>query len=155
MSLTITTLAAPVCSGNLCPTLRGRVRTGAAAVELAILLPFLGLMFAAAVDFARIYFATQTLENCAYSGALYASGTAWTSSSSGGVVPAAKNAACADGTTLSPALQPESVTVSLDSSTATVTVDYDFPLLTPVLNPSLSVHLKRTVTLNLAPVPGS
>jgi Flp pilus assembly protein TadG len=124
-------------------------------VELAILLPFLGLMFGAAVDYARIYYATQTLETCAYSGALYASGTAWTPNSSGGVVPAAKNAACADGTSLSPVLQPENVTVTLSSASATVTVDYDFPLLTPVLNPSLSVHLRRTVTLNLAPVPGN
>jgi Flp pilus assembly protein TadG len=132
-----------------------RRRTGAAAVELAILLPFLGLMFAAAVDFARIFYATQTLETCAYAGALYASGTAWTNSSSVDAVQAAKNAACADGTMLSPPVQPESVTVSLDKSTASVSVDYDFPLLTPILGLSQSVHLRRTVTLNLAPVPGS
>jgi len=124
-------------------------------VELAIMLPFLGLMFAAAVDFARIFYATQTLETCAYAGALYASGTAWTATSSVGVVQSAKNAACADGTTLSPPVQPESVTVSLDKSTATVSVDYDFSLLTPILGLSQSVHLRRTVTLNLAPVPGS
>jgi Flp pilus assembly protein TadG len=130
-------------------------RRGAAATELAILLPFIGLMFTAALDFARIFYVTQTLENCAYAGALYASGTAWAPSSSQGVTAAAQSAACADGTTLTPPLQPANVTVTLDPTRATVRVDYDFQLVTPILGPAQTVHLTRTVVLNLAPVPGT
>ncbi len=37
-------------------------RNASAAVELAILLPFLTLMFTAAVDFGRAFYVTQTLE---------------------------------------------------------------------------------------------
>jgi Flp pilus assembly protein TadG len=48
-------------------------RRGAAAVELAILLPILTLMFVIVVDYARVYFFSQTVENCARAGALYAS----------------------------------------------------------------------------------
>jgi hypothetical protein len=47
------------------------------------------------------------------------------------------------------------VTVTLDSTTATVAVAYDFPLLTPILGPSGQVHLTRTVTMSTAPVPGN
>ena len=41
----------------------GLGRPGVAATELAIWLPFLVLMFAVAVDFCRIYFTTQTVQN--------------------------------------------------------------------------------------------
>ena len=47
-------------------------RLGAAAVELAALLPFLAFLFVIAVDFARIFYFTQIIENCARNGALYA-----------------------------------------------------------------------------------
>ena len=40
-------------------------RHGAAAVELALLLPFLILMFVVSVDYARIFYYTQVVENCA------------------------------------------------------------------------------------------
>src|SRR5690349_5758726 len=48
-------------------------RRGAAAVELAVLLPLLVFLFVITVDFARIYYFTLTLQNCARAGALYAS----------------------------------------------------------------------------------
>jgi Flp pilus assembly protein TadG len=129
-------------------------RPGAAAAEFAILLPFLALLFVAALDFGRVFFVTQTLDQCAYAGALYASGTAWAGSDTGPTA-AAKNAACADGTSLDPPLQAEQVDVSLGAGRATVTVHYPFQLLTPVLGPSGVISLQRTVTLNMAPVPGN
>jgi Flp pilus assembly protein TadG len=134
----------------------GRWRRGTAATELALLLPFLGLMFAAALDFGRIFYATQTLEECAYAGALYASGAAQTPASPG-QVQAAQNAACANGATLVPPVQPENVTVSVNTTagTATVVVQYDFTLLTPVMGPAGQIHLTRTVILPTAPVPGN
>jgi len=48
-------------------------RQGAAAVELAICLPFLCFLFVIAIDYARIFYYGMTLENAARSGAYYAS----------------------------------------------------------------------------------
>jgi Flp pilus assembly protein TadG len=48
-------------------------RPGVAAVELAILLPFLAFMFVVTVDWARIFYYSIAVENCARNGALYMS----------------------------------------------------------------------------------
>jgi Flp pilus assembly protein TadG len=48
-------------------------RPGVAAVELAVLAPFLVFLFVIAVDFSRIFYFTQVIENCARKGALYLS----------------------------------------------------------------------------------
>jgi Flp pilus assembly protein TadG len=139
------------------PLLRRRWnRNASAAVELAILLPFLTLMFTAAVDFGRAFSVTQTLEACAYAGALYASGTAQATAAEGQTL-AAQNAACASGTSLSPPLDSGNVTVKADSvaGTVSVTAAYDFTLLTPLLGSGGPLHLTRTVTLQTAPTPGS
>jgi Flp pilus assembly protein TadG len=48
-------------------------RRGVAAVELAILSPFLCFLFVVAVDFARIFYMAITVQNCARNGAYYAS----------------------------------------------------------------------------------
>jgi Flp pilus assembly protein TadG len=53
-------------------TIVGHDRSGAAVVEMAILLPLLVLCFLLAADFARIYYFSLTLQNCARAGALYA-----------------------------------------------------------------------------------
>jgi Flp pilus assembly protein TadG len=53
--------------------LRGPARRGAAAVELAVLLPFLCFLFVAAVDYARVFYFAVTVQNCARNGAYYAS----------------------------------------------------------------------------------
>jgi Flp pilus assembly protein TadG len=129
-------------------------RRGAAATELAILLPMLGLMFMAVLDFGRVFYVTQTLEQCAAAGAAYASGTAWTSPSTGPTAGAV-TAACAAGTTLNPPLQSDNVSVAVNAGTATVTVRYPLQLLTPVLGQAGSVALERSVTVNVAPAPGS
>jgi Flp pilus assembly protein TadG len=49
-----------------------RARRGVAAVELAILLPFLAFMFVITVDWARIFYFSVTVTNCARNGAVYA-----------------------------------------------------------------------------------
>jgi Flp pilus assembly protein TadG len=71
-------------------------RPGAAVVELAVLLPLLSLLFVIAVDFCRVYYHAQTLRNCAYAGALYASSTAERKSSTTAET-AVKQAAVAEG----------------------------------------------------------
>jgi Flp pilus assembly protein TadG len=52
---------------------RRRRRRGAAAVEFAILLPFFAFMFVIAVDWARIFYYSIAVRNCARNGALYMS----------------------------------------------------------------------------------
>lgn len=47
-------------------------RAGAAAVELAVLLPFLSILFVIALDWARVFYATIVVDNCARNGAMYA-----------------------------------------------------------------------------------
>jgi Flp pilus assembly protein TadG len=131
-------------------------RPGGAALEFAVLLPFLGLMLTAAVDFARVFQATQILQQCASAGAMYASGTSVAAQATG-ATQAATTAACAAGASLAPPLQAENVTVAVDQTaqTATVTVTWCFQLITPVLAPGGQVQLTRTVVMNLAPVPGA
>jgi Flp pilus assembly protein TadG len=52
---------------------RPRRRPAAAAVELAVLLPFLCFLFVVAVDYARIFYDAIVVQNCARNGAYYAS----------------------------------------------------------------------------------
>jgi Flp pilus assembly protein TadG len=130
---------------------RGTRRRGAAATEMAIVLPFLVLMFAVTLDFARLYFTTQTLDNSAFAAAMYASGTSWSSSANDQAV----SAACAEGTSLEPPLTGANVTVTQDTSTTTVTITYQCQLITPVFSPTRTVTLVRTLTMNLAPAAGS
>ena len=52
---------------------RRPVRTGAQVVEFAVLLPFLAFMFVIAVDWARIFYYSIAVTNCARNGALYLS----------------------------------------------------------------------------------
>jgi Flp pilus assembly protein TadG len=47
------------------------VRKGAQVVELAILLPFLAFMFVIVIDWARIFYYSITVTNCARNGAMY------------------------------------------------------------------------------------
>lgn len=124
-------------------------RRGAAAIEMALVLPFLMLMFAVAVDYARVFHATQALTHAAHAGALVASGTSQTP---GAVLERVREAVCAAAPGLPLAINPDGVSTS--GETVTVTVDYDFPLVTGVLGSSGTVHLRRSVTLPVAPRPG-
>ena len=47
------------------------IRKGAQVVEFAILLPFLAFMFVLVIDWARIFYYSITVTNCARNGALY------------------------------------------------------------------------------------
>ena len=51
---------------------RGK-RRGVAAVELAVLLPFLCFLFVVSADYARVFYMAVTVQNCARNGAYYAS----------------------------------------------------------------------------------
>ena len=50
-----------------------RARRAAAAVEFAVLAPFLAFLFVIAVDWARVFYYSIAVRNCARNGALYLS----------------------------------------------------------------------------------
>jgi Flp pilus assembly protein TadG len=125
-------------------------RRGAALAEMAILLPFVALMFVAAVDFCRVYYCAQTVASCARSGAMYASGSAQCST---GTSPtdAATQAALLEGVSLDPPLQAQDVAVSFDSTSVTVTVTYSFQTITSFPGLGGPYMVQRSVTMVLAP----
>jgi hypothetical protein len=136
-------------------------RRGAAAVEVALLLPLLIFCSMMAVDFARVAYVQLALQNCARNGALYefysqagfSLPTGWTSLST------AVNADASSGMTVSAT----AATVTLSSYTyITVTATTTFtPIALPSMHglPSLpgSVTLTQTATMpypaGASPVP--
>jgi Flp pilus assembly protein TadG len=113
---------------NVCPN--GWKRRGAAAVELAVLLPLLLFMSMVIVDFSRLVYAQVTIQNCARNGATYefcaAAGTSLTSpwsSLSAAVTADAANLTVANITCS--ASSPGSST----NNYVTVTVTYPFTLI--------------------------
>jgi Flp pilus assembly protein TadG len=124
-------------------------RRGAAVVELAVLLPLLAFVFIISVDFARVYYYSITVTNCARAGAMYASDPTTAAESPYANVQAA---ALADATNLSPA-----PTVSSSSGTDTsgrgyaeVTVRYTFRTITGFPGVPNNVELVRTVRMNIS-----
>jgi len=124
-------------------------RSATAVVELAVLLPFLVMMFLVATDFARVFYFSLTLTNCARAGALYACDPVAAVESP---FPDVQSAALADATNISP--QPTiSSTNGVDASGrayVAVTASYSFNTVTkfPVI-PS-QVQLARTVKMYVA-----
>jgi Flp pilus assembly protein TadG len=100
-------------------------RRAAAIVEMAILLPFLALMFLVAVDFCRVFHTSQTIEGCAETAVLYACGAAQPPTGSD-PISAAKAAAVADSAVLNPPLDPNRIAITVSGSVASVSVSYDF-----------------------------
>lgn len=127
-----------------------RRRRGASAVELALMLPILSLLFVLAVDFARLYYHYSIVTNCARNGALYASDPTNASESPYGNVTAA---ALADASNLTP---PPTVTVNppnyFDPSVTSVQVTVTYPFTTICNYPGLSnpINLTRIVQMRTA-----
>ncbi len=131
------------------------VRRGVAAAELAIWLPFLVLMFAVAVDFCRIYFVTQTVQNCAAAAAMFASGVSCRSRPVLRYPTPSSRRPLAEGASLNPPLQQANVTTSVSGSSVQVTVSYDFTLLTRLPGLGGTVTIIRSVTMVPLPQPGT
>jgi Flp pilus assembly protein TadG len=115
-------------------------------VELAVLLPFLVLIFIITIDFARVYYFSLSLTNCARAGALYASDPTTADESP---FASAQAAALADATNLSP--QPTITSTSgIDSqgrAYVSVTAKYTFQTITGFPGIPSQVPLQRTVTM--------
>jgi Flp pilus assembly protein TadG len=130
----------------------GGRREGAAAVELAVLLPLLVLLFLIATDYARVFYCSLTLENCARNGALCASNAFNYPMPYSSVA----QAAIADGANLNPSLTTSDVTVSNGTDangnpTVTVTVSYTFRAITKYPGLPSTINLARSVEMRVAP----
>ena|SRR5262249_33993793 len=133
-------------------------RRGAAIAEMAILLSVLSFLFIVAIDFARLFYFSLTLKNCARNGAYYASDYPGIY---GYGSPSA--AALADAGNLSPA---PNVTVGYDSSpTGTftqtspvrpgyvqVTVTWTFNTVTTYPGIADTWNLSQSEIMEMAPV---
>jgi Flp pilus assembly protein TadG len=124
-------------------------RRGVAASELAVLLPFLCFAFVVAVDYARVFYFSLTVANCARNGAIYGSQDTTSALDTAGI----KAAAQLDAGNL--ALSSLNVSSTTDSSTSptyvAVTVTYPFSTITnyPVV-PS-STTLSQTFRMEVVP----
>ena len=136
---------------------RPRRRSGAAAVELAVLAPCLALLFVITLDFARAFYYKLTLDNCARNGALFGSNLrsyqekAWVNSYND-----ITDATTADGRYLNPPLSSSHITTATGTGSdgnanVTVTIDYPFTPITqlPGLGTTLTLHAQ--VSMRVAP----
>jgi Flp pilus assembly protein TadG len=125
-------------------------RKAAAAVELAILLPFLIFLVVIAVDYGRIFYFAQIIENCARQGALYASDP---QAPAANLYSSVSNAALADASGLSPQPTVTSTTGTdlAGNSYVDVTVTWTFHTITTYPGVPSSVSLSRTAQMRMAP----
>ncbi len=124
-------------------------RRGAAAVELAVLLPFLAFAFVVGIDFCRIFYYVQAVQNAALSGAVYACQDATAAADADRI----KTLTLADATNLSPA--PDVTTApgtdADGNPTVSVTVTYTFRTITNFPGVPAATKITRTVTMRVAP----
>jgi Flp pilus assembly protein TadG len=124
-------------------------RRGVSSVELAVLLPLLTFLFVITIDYARVFFQSVTINNCARQGALYGSQDPTHAADTAGIQAAALN----DASNLNPAPTVTSTTgTDADGNPCIqVTVSYTFQTLTqfPVVPSSFVVS--RTVQMRVSP----
>ena len=125
-------------------------RRAAAVVELAVLLPFIVFLFVIAVDYARVFYYSQIIENCARQGALYASDP---KAPGYNLYTSVQNAALADAPDLSPqpTVTSNTGTDSAGNAYVSVTVTWPFQSVTGFPGIPNNVTLSRTVQMRTAP----
>lgn len=128
----------------------GGGRRATAAVELAVLLPFLVFVFVIGVDFGRVFYHCLTLTNCARNGAVYGSQDPTHAADTAGI----QAAALVDAGNLRPAPTVTSATgTDADGNPCVqVTVTYTFQTITGYAGIPSSIPLSRTVQMRVAPV---
>jgi Flp pilus assembly protein TadG len=125
-------------------------RHAAATVELALVLPFLMFILVAAVDFARIFYFSITIANCARNGAMYGADESLADKSPYDTI---EEAALADAQSLNP--QPTVVSTQGADSTGQpyvqVTVTYPFRTVTGFPGVPRSIDISRTTRMRVTP----
>lgn len=123
-------------------------RRGVAAVELAVLLPFLLFVFVVSLDYCRIFYYSVAVSNCARNGAAYGSADKTRARDTVGIQAAAQ----ADGRfNLDPQLLTVTPTTNDAASYVQVTVDYPFTPITRFPGIPLETNLSRTVRMDVVP----
>jgi Flp pilus assembly pilin Flp len=125
-----------------------RNRRGAAAAELALLLPFLAFLFVITLDFGRIFYYTLTIENAARNGALwacdpYAPGQSYSS---------LQDAVRADASNIQPPIEDCHIISSTGkdangNAVVLVTINYDFTLISNYPGIPNPYSISRTVEM--------
>ncbi|MBI1916029.1 MAG: pilus assembly protein [Planctomycetes bacterium] len=128
----------------------GARRRGAAAVELALLLPILTFLLLITIDYCRLFYYSQIVTNCARNGAVYASDPFAAAESP---YPDLDTAAKADASSdIQPQLHVSSTNGTDTNGTYTrVTVTYTFNTITSYPGIPSSVTITRTVQVRVAP----
>lgn len=128
----------------------GRWRRGIAAVELALLVPPILLAFMGGIDYARVFYSSVTVANCARNGALYAADPTFAASTP---YTTLTQAATADAPNLSPTPSVTSATGTDSSGNSYIDVTVSYPFSTVASYPGISnsVLISRTARMPLAP----
>jgi len=144
------------------------LRSAAATVELAVLLPFLMAMFLGVVDFGRLFFFSMTVDNSLHNAMLFSGQSfdnqnqQWIGNNqywqgpNGQIVSSDTAAAELDGANLNPAMPTGNVTTTSGTdangnAVVIVTVSYTFQTLVPYPGIPSQVVIQRTGQIRLAP----
>ena len=126
----------------------GGVRRGAAAVELALLLPVLLIILVGAADFAQVFRYAVIVTNCARNGAIYGSSSPTAYTDSAGI----QTAALRDAGTLSPSVSSSHGTTTNGTDTysyVNVTVTYNVSMHCSYLGIASPLTLTRTIRMRV------
>ena len=140
------------------PRTRRDRRRGIAAVELAAVAPFLFFLMALALDYARLFYFSQTLNNCARNGAYFASDYPGIYSYS-----TANDAALQDAGNLSPSPMitvkyasskdgPYTSTTPITNGFVEVTASWTFHSVTNFPAIPKTINLSRSCRMRMAPI---
>jgi len=154
--------------GNIRKAPPRKTRKGAAAVEMALVLPFLVFVLLASIDFARVIYYTIVIDNCCHNAVIFGSQTYdnqnqqwignqqyWQGPNSQ-MLSTEQAAGDVNGTNLSPALANSNITVSpgtdaYGNSVNNVTITYSFKTIAPFPGIPSTVTITRTVQVRVAP----
>lgn len=131
------------------PSTLRRNRRGAAAVEAAILLPFLCFGFLVVFDFCRVFYYSVAVSNCARNGALFGSADKSHAVDTNGILATAKTDA--GNLTLTQLGVSSSTDSSSNPTRVDVTVTYPFTTITQYPGIPRQTNLSRTVRMSVLP----
>ena len=143
-------------------------RRAVAAVELAVLLPFLAFIFLITIDFARVFYYAMTIENCLHNGAIFGSQTfdnqnqQWIGNNqywqgpNGQIVSQGNAVSQLDGKNLNPVVTDSNVNVTSgrdgDGNLVTiVTISYPFQTITQFPGIPSQLTIQRSAQMRVAP----
>ena len=129
---------------------RSSGRSGAAAVELALILPLLCYVCVVTIDFARLFFAWTTLATCAFNGAYYLSDSNVAAATGYSSV---QEAAQDDADNISPTPTVGSTTGTDGSGTAYVEVTVTYTFTTLFNYPGIATSTTISRKLRMAKTP--